>query len=103
MFARIFRVDLKPGQGDGYTRAIEQDVVPILRKFAGFSDEIAMISTDGKEAIGISFWQRQEDAEAYSREGFADVNKALIPFMAGTPEVRTYNVTRSPKAVASSA
>jgi len=56
MFARIFRADLKPGQGDGYARSIDQKVIPILRKFSGFRDEIAMVSADGKEGIGISFW-----------------------------------------------
>ena len=96
MFARIFRMPLKPGQGDGYARAIDEKVIPILRKFAGFRNEIAMVSTDGKEAIGISFWQRQEDAEAYDRAGYADVRNALAPFMAGTAEVHTYNVTTSP-------
>src|SRR5437868_8873125 len=79
MFARIFRVALKPGQGDGYARAIEQKVIPILQKFSGFCDEIAMISADGKEGIGISFWEREEDAEAYDRAAYADVRKALDP------------------------
>jgi hypothetical protein len=44
MFARIFRMALKPGQGDGYAHAIDEKVIPILRKFAGFRDEIAMVS-----------------------------------------------------------
>jgi len=95
MFARIFRADLKPGQGDGYARAIDQKVIPILRKFSGFRDEIAMVSADGKEGIGISFWERPEDAEAYDRAAYADVRKALESFMAGTPELNKYRVTTS--------
>jgi heme-degrading monooxygenase HmoA len=95
MFARIFRVALKPGQGDEYSRATEQKVIPILQKFSGFRDQIGMVSADGKEGIGISFWQRQEDAEAYERTGYAEVRKALEPFVASTPEVRKYRVTTS--------
>lgn len=95
MFARIFRVALKPEQGEAYTSAIGQKVVPILQKFSGFRDEIAMVSLDGKEGIGISFWERQEDAEAYERGAYADVRKALEPFIVGTPEVHKYRVTRS--------
>src|SRR5690348_8592082 len=95
MFARIFRVALKPGQGDLYARAIEQKIVPILEKFSGFRDEIAMVSADGKEGIGISFWERQEDAEAYDRAAYADVRKALEPFCASVPELDKYRVTTS--------
>jgi len=95
MFARIFRVALKPGEGDGYARAIEQTVIPILQKFSGFRDEIAMVSADGKEGIGISFWERQEDADAYERAAYADVRKALEPFFVGTPELQKYRVTTS--------
>jgi heme-degrading monooxygenase HmoA len=95
MFARIFRVALKPDQEDGYARAIDQKVIPILQKFSGFRDEIAMVSADGKEGIGISFWERQEDAEAYERAAYAEVRKALAPFMAGTPELHKYRVTTS--------
>jgi hypothetical protein len=54
MFSRIFRVALKPGQGDGYARAIEQKVIPILQKFSGFHDEIAMVSADGKGLASAS-------------------------------------------------
>ena len=95
MFARIFRVALKAGQGDEYTRAIEQKVIPILQKFTGFRDEMAMVSADGKEAVAISFWDRKEDAEAYERAAYSDVRKALEPFMAGTPELHKYGVTVS--------
>jgi heme-degrading monooxygenase HmoA len=95
MFARIFRVALKPGQGDDYARAIEQKVIPILQKFSGFRDEIAMVSADGKEGIGISFWERQEDAEAYDRAAYADVRKALEPFFVGIPELHKYRIATS--------
>lgn len=95
MFGRIFRAALKPGQGDGYARAIEETVIPILQKFSGFRDEIAMVSADGKEGIGISFWERREDAEAYERAAYAEVRKALEPFIAGTPELHKYRVTTS--------
>ena len=93
VFTRIFRVALKPGQADGFARAIDEKVIPILRKFKGFRDEIAMVSTDGKEGIGISFWDRQEDADAYDRAAYADVRKALEPFMAGAPDLHKYRMT----------
>ena len=95
MFARIFHVALKPGQGDAYTRAIEEKVIPVLQRFHGFRDEFAMVSGDGKEAVAISLWDRKEDAEGYERAAYADVRKALEPLMAGTPELQKYQVTLS--------
>ena len=95
MFARIFRAALNPGQGEGYTRAIEEMCIPMFQKFQGFRDEIAMVSADGTEAIGISFWDRQQDADAYDRAAYADVRKILEPFCAGAPELHKYRVTTS--------
>ena len=70
-------------------------MIPILRTFHGFRDDIAMVSADGNEGIGISFWDRKEDADAYERAAYADVRKALEPFMAGAPELHKYVVTTS--------
>ncbi len=95
MFARIVTVNLKPGEGSGYARMIEQEVIPILRKFAGFRDEIAMVSTDGKQAVGMSLWERREDADAYSRDSYADVLKAMEKHIEGKPVLVTYDVTTS--------
>jgi quinol monooxygenase YgiN len=95
MFARIVRFPLKPGQGDAYARAIDEKIIPILKKHRGFRDEIALVSPDGSEGIGISLWERQEDAEAYHREAYEDIRKMLEPFLAGTPEVSRYRLTTS--------
>ncbi len=95
MFARIFSANLKVGEGPAYARTVGREVVPILRKFAGFRDEISMVSSDGKQAIGISFWDRREDADAYARVAFQEVVKCLEGHMDGLPVVKTYDVTNS--------
>lgn len=95
MFARIVRMNLKAGLGHGYARAIDKETIPTLRKFTGFAGEIAMVSSDGKEAIGISLWDRKENAESYNRKGFAGVIKALEKYVEGEPELQTYEVTNS--------
>ncbi len=92
MFARIYRINLKAGQADAFNEAVQQQVIPLLRKHNGFRDEIAMVSVDGKEALGISMWERQEDAEAYERTGFAEVSRILAPLMTGSGELHKYNV-----------
>lgn len=93
MFGRIVRVPLKPESGKAYTRSIEDEIMPILKKFAGFEGEVNMVSTDGKEGIGISLWDNSEHAEAYERESYAEVLKVLERFATGRPELRTFDVT----------
>ena len=95
MFARIFSISLKPGEGPGYARTIDREVIPILRGFAGFRDEIAMVSADGQRAVGISFWDRPEDADRYSRDAYKEVVRALERHIEGTPVIQTYQVTNS--------
>lgn len=93
MFTRTVRMNLKPGSKSGFTKAIDNEVFPKLKKFAGFSGQISMVSPDGKEAVGISIWDRREDAEAYNRKGYPDILKVLERFTEGKIEVHTYDLT----------
>lgn len=93
MFARTVRVPLKPGSGEAYTRAIDGEIMPILKKFPGFIGEVNMVSTDGKEGIGISLWESREHAEAYERKSYAEVLNVLERFAATKSELHTFDVT----------
>lgn len=95
MFARHVRMHLKADGRPGFVRAIDTETIPALKKFLGFTGEIVMVSNDGKEAIGISLWDNKEHAEAYNRQGYADVLKSLEKFTDGKPELHTYEVTNS--------
>jgi len=95
MFARKVSVHLKPNSASDYTRRIEADVIPLLRKQKGFQDEISFITTGGQDAFGISLWDRTEDAEAYSRATYPEVAKLLASFVEGTPRVDTFEVSNS--------
>ena len=95
MFARRVSMHLKPNSAAEYTRRLEKDVIPLLRKQKGFQDEISFITTGGKDASGISLWDRTEDAEAYSRATYPEVAKLLASFIEGTPQVETYEVSNS--------
>lgn len=54
-----------------------------------------MVSSDGKQTIAITFWDRREDADAYGRERFQDAVRCLEKHLDGTPVVTTYDVTNS--------
>ena len=95
MFTRHVVIQLKPKTAPEFTRLIEKEVIPMLRKQKGFLDEITFISPDLTEAVGNSFWETKADAENYSRTGYAEVMKSLETVVNGTPTVGTANVSNS--------
>jgi len=95
MFTRHVVMQLKPKTAPEFTRLIEKEVIPMLRKQKGFLDEVTFISPDLTEAVGNSFWETKADADAYSRTGYAEVMKSLEPVVTGTPTVGTANVSNS--------
>ena len=77
MFARHVFMHLKPNSVAEFTRMLDQEIIPVLRKRRGFQDEIAFVVPGGTEAVGISLWDRKEDADAYNRRTYPQVLKAL--------------------------
>jgi len=95
MFARSVSIRLKPNSVPEFTRTIERETLPLLRKQPGFQDEITFVVPGGSQAVGISLWDQKQNAEAYAREAYPAVLKALERVVEGTPDVRTYEVSNS--------
>ena len=95
MFARSVSFHLKPGRSAEFTRLLDQDIVPMLRKQKGFQDEISLLTANGAEAVGISVWDLKENAETYARGAYSGMLKTLEPVVEGTPQVQTYDVSNS--------
>ena len=95
MFARNVSLHLKPNSVAEFTRTIEKEIIPLLRKQPGFQDEIMFVASNGLEAVGISLWEEKENAEAYNRGTYPEVLKALAKVVEGTPRVQTYEVSNS--------
>jgi prophage antirepressor-like protein len=95
MFTRHVIMQLKANSASEFTRTVEKEILPMLRKQKGFRDEITFISTDGMEAIANSFWDTKEDAEAYDQAEYPQVLKALSNVVEGTPRVGSAVVSNS--------
>ncbi len=95
MFARNVSIRLKPNSVAEFTRTLENEIIPLLRKQKGFQDEITLVAPGGLEAIGISLWDKKEEADAYSRTTYQEVQKTLAKVVEGTPQVHTYEVSNS--------
>jgi hypothetical protein len=95
MYARNVTLHLKANTAPEFTRTLETDVLPMLRKQNGFKDEITFVASDRSEALAISLWDRKESAEAYSRDTYPQVLKTLAKVVEGTPVVESYEVSNS--------
>ena len=95
MFARSVSFHLKPGRAAEFTRLLDKDVIPVLRKQKGFQDEIALVAPGGADAVGISMWDQEESAETYSSGAYPGVLKTLAQVVEGTPQVQSYEVSNS--------
>jgi len=95
MFARSVSLRLKPNTTVEFTQLIEKEILPLLRKHKGFQDEITFVVPGGREGVAISLWDQKENADAYGRDGYAEVLKTIGKLVEGTPQVRTYEVANS--------
>ena len=95
MFTRIVSMRLKPNSSAEFSQTIEKKILPILRKQKGFRDEITLVAPGGMEAVGISFWDSREQADAYNSGGYTEVLRELNKLLEGTPQVKTYDVANS--------
>jgi hypothetical protein len=104
MFARSVSMRLKPNSVAEFNRAMENEILPLLRKQKGFQDELVLVSSNGTDALGISLWDQKDNAEAYNRTTYPEVQKLLSKVIEETPQVQTYEVSSSTlhKAAASS-
>lgn len=95
MFARKVSMHLKKNSVPEFTRRLEKDVIPLLRRQKGFQDEITFVTAAGLDAFGISLWDHTEDAESYGRGAYAQVSELLATVVEGKPVVETYEVSNS--------
>jgi heme-degrading monooxygenase HmoA len=95
MYARHVTLNLKPNQREELNQTFEREILPLLQKQNGFTDEIVFVSPDGKQVMAISLWESKENADTYNRETYPQVLKSLERSVEGTPVVRGYEVAVS--------
>jgi len=95
MFARSVTMRLKPGTLSEFNKTLEREILPLLQKQKGFRDELALVSSNGSEVVGISLWDQKQDAETYNRAAYPEVQRILSKVIEGTPQVQTYDVSMS--------
>ena len=95
MFTRNVTLKLKANSAPEFTRLIENEILPLLRKHNGFRDEIVFVAPERSEALAISIWNTKQNAEDYSRTGYPEVLKSMSKVVEGTPKVETFELSFS--------
>ena len=95
MFARNVSIHLKPNTLNDFKQTFEKEIVPMLRKQAGFRDELALSGDNDTYVTAISFWDSKEQADAYNSSTYPTVLKTLDKYLDGPPKVRVSGVISS--------
>jgi|SRR6266849_11193960 len=95
MFARSVTVRIKPSAVAELNKTLEKEILPLLQKQKGFRDELTLVAANGSEVVAISLWDQKQDAEAYQRTTYPEVQRLLSKVIEGTPQVQTFEVSIS--------
>ena len=95
MYARHVSFRLKSNMLSDYTRTFENEILPLLRKQKGFTDEITLSNPGSPDAVAISLWENKANAENYNTNTDPEVLKTLAKVIDGTPGVQTFEAFSS--------
>ena len=95
MFARNVSIHLKPNTLHDFKQTFEKEIVPMLRKQAGFRDELALSGDNDTYVTAISLWDSKEHADTYNNGTYPTVLKTLDKYLDGPPKVRSSAVISS--------
>jgi heme-degrading monooxygenase HmoA len=92
-FARNVHFQVKSGREREFIALFENEVIPILRKQAGFREYYTLATP--KYVLGITIWEDRKSAEKFVSTTYPTLLAKLNPVIEGTPKVETYDVTSS--------
>jgi len=95
MFARNVSFHLKSNMLSDYTRTLEHEILPLLRKQKGFKEEITLTNPNSQDVIAISLWDNKANAEAYNTNTYPEVLRTCARYIDGTPKVQTFEAVTS--------
>jgi quinol monooxygenase YgiN len=96
MYTRVVELTTKPGKAREVCTTIDDKVLPILKKQAGFVDETVLVSdAEDNRILALSFWNAKEDAGRYHREQYPKISEMLVGLLERDAVIRTFNVHTS--------
>jgi hypothetical protein len=95
MFTRHLIMNFKASSADEFTRIVESEILPQLRRQKGCRHEDTFITPALSEAVINSYWDTPEYAAAYDRTSYLEGLKSLAGVMDRAPQLETYEISSS--------
>jgi hypothetical protein len=96
MFARMVEIAYKLDKKDELINTVRQEILPILKKQAGFLELLPLVPEVASEHMfAITLWADKRDVEKYDVGAFPRVEQVLKPFLTIPLTVKTYTVETS--------
>ena len=94
MFARILDFEVKMEKREEFVKVVKNQIVPILKKQAGFLEILPFFPEKMKEekVITISLWTTKSDADRYEREFYPKALEILKPYLTTPVKVNYYTL-----------
>lgn len=97
MHSRNINFKLRSKRIAEFSRILEEEVIPLLKRERGFDEVISFIAPDRNEAVAISLWDKKEDAEAHNQNTYPEILRAVASVIEGAPEVQIFEVEIRPR------
>ena len=93
MFARIVEFVPKLEKKDEFMKVMKNEVLPILKKQAGFLEILPFVpETKNEKMITVTLWHEKRDAERYEKDVFPRVENIVRPYLSTPMTWKLYNV-----------
>lgn len=92
MFSRHITMQVKKNWTPEFSKVIEKEILPLLRRQKGFLDELILLAPNKTEVVAISLWENKQFAEIYNREFYPEVVKIINKYVEGVPVVKTFEL-----------
>lgn len=96
MFTRLIDSSIKPDKLKDFSKALRDEVLPIMRRQPGFVDLVTLFcQVDKNRVVTLSFWKTREEAERWERDQFPKVLSKMKAFHTANPKVSVFQVDTS--------
>jgi hypothetical protein len=86
--ARSVRFDIAADKNEEFHTLFRNEVLPMLKKQAGFKDELLLVKD--QHVLAISVWNDVDSARKYESGTYPQLDKTLRPVMSGKATVETF-------------
>jgi quinol monooxygenase YgiN len=91
MISRIVDCNVQKENLDQFKSTLTEQFLPRIKQQPGFVDLVESCDENG-HFVCMTLWRSKADVERYDNELFGEIANALVPLMAGNPNVSTLSV-----------